>query len=147
MLARLEQDKLSFSDDADSVTLIRRATFDLLGLPPTPEEVDEFLADREPDAYERLIDRLLESPHYGERWARHWLDIAGYADSDGVSEKDLERKWAFKYRDWLVRAINSDRPWDELIVEQLAGDELILAGEVGRVGYTKLSPEDRKSVV
>jgi mono/diheme cytochrome c family protein len=127
LIARLQAEHFSFSEEADPVTLIRRAYFDLLGLPPMPEEVDEFLADREPDAYERLIDRLLESPHYGERWARHWLDVAGYADSNGVSEKDLERKWAFKYRDWLVRAINADRPWDELIREQLAGDELILA--------------------
>ena len=127
LLARLEEDKLSFSEEADAVTLVRRASFDLLGLPPTPEEVDEFLADREPGAYERLIDRLLESPHYGERWARHWLDIAGYADSDGFGEKDLERKWAFKYRDWLIRAINSDRPWDEMIREQLAGDELLFS--------------------
>ncbi|MFM9962117.1 MAG: PSD1 and planctomycete cytochrome C domain-containing protein [Planctomycetaceae bacterium] len=127
VLARLEQDGLSFSDEADRATLVRRATFDLLGLPPTPDEVDEFLADREPGAYERLIDRLLESSHYGERWARHWLDVAGYADSDGFGEKDLERKYAYKYRDWLIRAINADRPWDEMIREQLAGDELLLA--------------------
>ena len=127
LLARLEQDKLSFSNEADAVTLARRASFDLLGLPPTPEDVDEFLADRDPGAFERLIDRLLESPHYGERWTRHWLDIAGYADSDGYGEKDLERKYAFKYRDWLIRAINADRPWDELIREQLAGDELLLS--------------------
>ena len=127
LLARLENENVSFSDEADAVTLARRTAFDLLGLPPTPEEVDEFVADREPGAYERLIDRLLESPHYGERWARHWLDIAGYADSDGFGEKDLERKWAFKYRDWLIRAINSDRPWDEMIREQLAGDELLLS--------------------
>ena len=127
LLARLEQDSLSFSDEADAVTLARRASFDLLGLPPSPEEVDEFLADREPGAFERLIDRLLESPHFGERWTRHWLDVAGYADSDGFGEKDLERKWAFKYRDWLIRAINADRPWDEMIREQLAGDELILS--------------------
>ena len=127
LLARLEHDQLSLADDADAVTLLRRAYFDLLGLPPTPEEVDEFLADRDPGAFERLIDRLLESPHYGERWARHWLDVAGYADSDGYGEKDLERKYAFKYRDWLIRAINADRPWDELIREQLAGDELLLS--------------------
>lgn len=127
LLARLEHDQLSMSDDADAVTLLRRAYFDLLGLPPSPEEVDEFLADREPSAFERLLDRLLESPHYGERWTRHWLDVAGYADSDGYGEKDLERKYAFKYRDWLIRAINADRPWDELIREQLAGDELLLS--------------------
>ncbi len=76
-----------------------------------------------PDAYERLIDELLESPRYGERWARHWLDVAGYADSDGYSDKDLERKYAYKYRDYLIRALNADRPWNELIQEQLAGDE------------------------
>lgn len=124
--ARLKAEKLSLSDEADAVTLLRRACFDLLGLPPSIEQVDEFLADSEPGAYERLIERLLESPHYGERWARHWLDVAGYADSDGFGEKDLERKYAFQYRDYLIRAINADRPWDELIREQLAGDELLL---------------------
>ena len=125
LLARLEAHNLSFSHEADAVTIARRASFDLLGLPPSADEVAEFLADREPGAFERLIERLLESPHYGERWARHWLDVAGYADSDGFGEKDLERKWAFKYRDWLIRALNADRPWDELLVEQLAGDELL----------------------
>lgn len=151
LLARLESEGLSFSDEADPVTLIRRASFDLLGLPPTPDEVDEFLADREPGAYERLIDRLLESPHYGERWARHWLDVAGYADSDGVSEKDLERKWAFKYRDWLIRSLNADRPWDELLREQLAGDEMLTppyrgltaeqADKLVATGFLRMGPD------
>jgi mono/diheme cytochrome c family protein len=151
LLARLENESLSFSDEADAVTLVRRAYFDLLGLPPTPDDVDDFLADRDPGAFERLIDRLLESPHYGERWARHWLDVAGYADSDGVSEKDLERKWAFKYRDWLVRAINADRPWDELIREQLAGDEMLTppyrgltaeqADKLVATGFLRMGPD------
>ena len=151
LLARLENKNLTFSDEADAVTLIRRASFDLVGLPPTPDEVDEFLADREPDAYERLIDRLLESPHYGERWARHWLDVAGYADSDGVGEKDLERKWAFKYRDWLIRSLNADRPWDELLREQLAGDELLTppyrgltaeqADKLVATGFLRMGPD------
>jgi hypothetical protein len=151
LLTRLQAEQLSFSDEADLVTLARRAYFDLLGLPPTPDEVDDFLANREPDAYERLIERLLESPHYGERWARHWLDVAGYADSDGVSEKDLERQWAFKYRDWLVRAINADRPWDELIREQLAGDEMLTppyqgltaeqADKLVATGFLRMGPD------
>ncbi len=151
LLARLEREGLSFSVEADAVTLIRRASFDLLGLPPTPDEVDEFLADREPGAFERLIDRLFESPHYGERWARHWLDVAGYADSDGVSEKDLERKWAFKYRDWLIRSLNADRPWDELLREQLAGDELLTppyrgltaeqADKLVATGFLRMGPD------
>src|SRR4029079_13888588 len=100
LLAELEKQKLSFSPETDKRTLIRRAYFDLIGLPPSIEEVELFLADDSPDAYDRLIDRLLASPHYGERWGRHWLDVAGYADSDGYSEKDLERKYAHKYRDY-----------------------------------------------
>lgn len=119
---------LSFSPEADPVTFIRRATFDLLGLPPTPEEVDAFVAAyiKNPTAsIEALIDRLLASPHYGERWARHWLDAAGYADSEGFGEKDLERKWAWKYRDYVINALNKDKPFDEFVKEQLAGDEMI----------------------
>ena len=125
LLARLESGGLSFSPDAEKKTLLRRATFDLLGLLPTPEEIVDFLADESPDAYERLIDRLLSSPHYGERWGRHWLDVAGYADSDGYTEEDPVRAWAYKYRDYVIRAFNQDKPLDEFIVEQLAGDELL----------------------
>ncbi len=125
LLARLEEEGLGFSPDADKRTLIRRAYFDLWGLPPTPEAVDEFLADHRPDAWPRLIDRLLASPHYGERWGRHWLDIAGYADSDGYSEQDRVRAFAYKYRDYVIRAHNADKPFDEFIQEQLAGDELV----------------------
>lgn len=125
LLERLERDRLALSAEADRATQIRRLSFDLLGLPPSPEAVAAFVADTSPDAYERLVDQLLDSPAYGERWARHWLDVAGYADSDGYSEKDLERKWAWKYRDYVIRAFNEDKSWNEFLVEQLAGDELL----------------------
>lgn len=125
LLAALAERQLTFSAAADRVTLVRRAAFDLLGLPPTPAEVDEFLADPSPDAYEKLLDRLLASPQYGERWGRHWLDVAGYADSDGYTEKDPERKYAYKYRDYVILALNRDKPWSEFLIEQLAGDELL----------------------
>ncbi len=116
---------LSPSADAERLTLIRRITFDVHGLPATPNEVDEFLQDATPDAFERLVDRLLASPHYGERWGRHWLDLAGYADSDGYTENDPVRKYSYKYRDWVIRAINADLPFDQFLIEQLAGDELV----------------------
>ena len=103
----------------------RRAAFDLTGLPPSSEQLDAYLADRRPDAYERVIDRLLDSPQYGERWARHWLDVAGYADSDGNGNEDTPRPFAYKYRDYVVRSFNADKPLDRFIVEQLAGDELV----------------------
>ena len=126
LLSRLEQNGLQFSPQADRRVLIRRAYFDLLGLPPDPGQVDAFLADPSPDAYERLIDRLLNSPAYGERWARHWLDVAGYADSEGYSPQDPVRPFAYFYRDYVIRSLNSDKPWDQMIVEQIAGDELVL---------------------
>ncbi len=125
LLAKLEASKMSFNAEADKRTLIRRATFDLTGLPPTPEEVDQFVADSSPDAYSNLIDRLLASPRYGEAWGRHWLDVAGYADSDGYTEVDTERKYAYKFRDYVIRAFNADKPFDEFIREQLAGDEMV----------------------
>jgi mono/diheme cytochrome c family protein len=134
LLVRLESQNLSLSTEADRVKLIRRLHFDLTGLPPSPEAVDRFVLDQAPGAYERLVDELLESPAYGERWGRHWLDAAGYADSDGYSEKDLERKWAWRYRDYVVRAFNSDKPWNEFLVEQLAGDELLTPS------YANLNP-------
>jgi len=124
LLAALAKQKLGFSPDAEKVTLLRRACFDLTGLPPTPAEVEAFLADSAPDAYDRLIDRLLESPHYGERWGRHWLDVAGYADSDGYSDADPPRPYAYKYRDYVIRSSNADKPFDRFIIEQIAGDEL-----------------------
>src|SRR5258706_74029 len=127
LLASLSKQKLGFSPDAEKITLLRRACFDLTGLPPTPGAVESFLADTAPDAYERLIDRLLESPHYGERWGRHWLDVAGYADSDGYSDADPPRAYAYKYRDYVIRSLNTDKPFDRFIAEQLAGDELARA--------------------
>lgn len=116
---------LGFNREADKVTLIKRVTFDLQGLPPTPEEVAEFVADTAPDAYERLVERLLISPRYGERWARHWLDAAGYADSDGYSAEDFVRPYAYKFRDYIIRSLNANKPFDRLLIEQFAGDELL----------------------
>ncbi len=122
ILARLEKEGIKPSPEADRVTLIRRVSLDLLGLPPTPAEVDAFLADSRPDAYERLVDRLLASPHYGERWARHWLDQARFADSNGYSIDGPRSIW--KYRDWVIDAINRDLPFDQFSTWQLAGDLL-----------------------
>ena len=122
LLAALERDGLAPSPEADRVTLVRRASLDLIGLPPTPDEVAAFLADEVPGAYERVVDRLLASPHFGERWARPWLDLARYADSNGYSIDGPRSIW--KYRDWVIDALNRDLPYDEFAVEQLAGDLL-----------------------
>ena len=122
VLARLEREKLPPSPDAPKATLLRRVTLDLTGLPPTPAELDAFLADTSPDAYDRVVDRLLASPHYGERWARPWLDLARYADTNGY-EKD-NRRSIWKYRDWVIDALNRDLPFDQFTIEQIAGDML-----------------------
>jgi hypothetical protein len=122
VLAELERLKISPSKEADRATLIRRLSLDLLGLPPTPEEVQTFLADERPDAYERLVDRLLASTHYGERWGRHWLDQARYADSNGYTIDSERAMWP--YRDWVIKATNDDMPFDQFTIEQLAGDLL-----------------------
>jgi mono/diheme cytochrome c family protein len=124
VLQKLEQKGLALAPEADRPTLLRRASFDLTGLPPEPAEVRAFLADRAPDAYERMIDRLLASPRYGERWGRFWLDLAGYADSEGKREQDLPRPHAWRYRDYVIRSFNADKPYDRFLLEQLAGDEL-----------------------
>ncbi len=130
ILKKLEAEGLTLSKDADRRTLIRRAFFDLIGLPPTPDEVDSFVADEKPDAYERLLDRLLASERYGERWGRHWLDAVGYADSDGHWDSDNPRKSAYRYRDYVIRSFNVDKPYDEFLLEQVAGDEMVnLSGE------------------
>ena len=121
--AKLEAEGIAPSPEADRPTLIRRVSFDLIGLPPTPQEVDSFLGDQSPQAYERLVDRLLDSPHYGEKWARHWLDLARYADSDGY-EKDMVRPHAWRWRDWVIKALNSNMPFDQFTIEQIAGDLL-----------------------
>jgi hypothetical protein len=122
ILAKLEAAGLKPSPPADKYTLVRRAYLDLIGLPPTPAEADAFVNDTDPQAYERLIDRLLQSPHYGERWARRWLDLARYADTNGY-EKDRPRS-IWPYRDWVINALNADMPFDQFTIEQLAGDML-----------------------
>jgi len=131
VLAKLEHERIKPSLEADKVTLLRRLSLDLIGLPPTPAEVDAFLADRSKDAYEKQVERLLNSPHYGERWARVWLDGARYADSDGF-EKDKPRDVWF-YRDWVINAFNRDLPYNEFVIEQLAGDLLPNATQDQRV--------------
>ncbi|MFO0851165.1 MAG: DUF1553 domain-containing protein [Gemmataceae bacterium] len=123
VLARLEAAGLTYGPDADRRTLIRRLSFDLTGLPPTPAEVDAFLADQSPDAYEKLVDRLLASPHYGERWGQHWLDVVRFAESNGF-ELDAERPQAWRYRDYVVASLNADKPYDRFLTEQIAGDLL-----------------------
>jgi mono/diheme cytochrome c family protein len=122
VLSKLESKNLAPSAPADRVTLLRRLSLDLIGLPPTPEEVDAFLADKSSRAYEKQVDRLLNSPHYGERWGREWLDAARYADSDGF-EKDKQRRVWF-YRDWVINALNRDLPYNQFIIDQIAGDLL-----------------------
>jgi hypothetical protein len=124
IVARLQSQNVPWSLEADRVTLIRRTTYDLIGLPPTPEDIADFLNDDHPTAYERLVDRLLASPHYGERWSRHWLDIAGYADSEGAQNEDRVRPNMWRYRDYVIRAFNADKPYDRFLHEQIAGDEL-----------------------
>jgi hypothetical protein len=123
ILARLDSQDIKPSPTAERTTLVRRLFLDLVGLPPTPDELAQFLGNASPDSIERLVDRLLSSPHYGERWGRHWLDLARYADSDGY-EKDRPRPFAWRYRDWVIAAINADMPYDQFTVEQLAGDLL-----------------------
>jgi len=123
ILARLEEKKLKPADDADKRVLIRRATFDLVGLPPAPEEVEAFLADKSDKAFAKVVDRLLASPHYGERWGRYWLDVVRYADSAG-DNSDFPIPQMFRYRDWVISAFNRDLPYDEFVREQIAGDLL-----------------------
>ena len=124
LLEKLEANGLGFAPETERLTLMRRAYFDLIGLPPEPEEIEAYLNDRDPRAYESLIDRLLDSSHYGERWARYWLDAAGYSDSEGKIENDLVRPQFYRYRDYVIRSLNSDKPYDQFLVEQIAGDEL-----------------------
>ncbi|HKB06634.1 MAG TPA: DUF1549 and DUF1553 domain-containing protein [Gemmataceae bacterium] len=128
VLAALEAKGLAINPEADRATLIRRVAFDLTGLPPTVAEMDDFLADRSPDVYERMVERYLASPHYGERWGKYWLDAAGYADSNGYFSADSDRPLAWGYRDYVVHSFNADKTYDRFVKEQLAGDEM--------VGYT-----------
>ena len=123
LLKRLEDAELQPAPEANRRTLVRRACFDLLGLPPSLEQVDTFVNDKSPDAWQRLIDSLLESKHYGERWGRHWLDVARYADSGGY-ETDIYYRSAWRYRDYVVKSFNDDKPYNTFVQEQIAGDEL-----------------------
>jgi mono/diheme cytochrome c family protein len=156
--AKLRENGLTPSAAADRRSLIRRAYFDLLGLPPAPEEVEAFVTDRNPDAWERLIDRLLDSPHYGERWARHWLDIVRYSESEGF-ERDWLRDHAWRYRDYVIRSFNQDKPYSLFAKEQIAGDVLepatrdgiaatglLVLGPYDAVGLTSAVPQERESV-
>jgi hypothetical protein len=145
---RLNRDEMEMAPPADRQALIRRLYFDLVGLPPTAEEIDAFVGDPSPQAYERLVDRLLASPHFGERWARHWLDVVRYADTCGY-ERDQEKPHAWRYRDWVAQAFNSDKPYNDFLVEQLAGDELaerseaaIIATGLLRLGTWNDEPND-----
>lgn len=125
VLAKLESSKLTPASEADRRTLIRRVTYDLIGLPPSAAEVDTFVADKASDAYDKVVDRLLASPRYGERWARHWLDVARYADTKGyVFEEDRNMPNAYTYRDWVINAFNRDLPYDQFITQQIAADTL-----------------------
>lgn len=149
ILAKLESKGLAPAPAADRVTLIRRAYYDLTGLPPTPEEVDAFVADPAEDAYDRLIDRLLDSPQYGEKWGRHWLDLVRFAETHGY-ERDNPKPFAWRYRDYVIEAFNSDKPYDQFLREQFAGDELdevtaesLIATGFYRLGLWDDEPADR----
>jgi hypothetical protein len=143
ILARMEKEGVKPAREADRTTLLRRLSFDLTGLPPTPEEVASFLADESPEAYEKVVDRLLASPRYGERWAIYWLDLVRYADSDGFKADD-PRPLAWRYRDYVINAFNQDKPFDRFVLEQLAGDELYPGDPVALVatGYNRNYPSE-----
>ena len=158
IFAKLRQNGLRPSPPADRPTLIRRVTYDLLGLPPKPEDIEAFLKDSAPDAYEKLIERLLDSPHYGERWARHWLDVVRFAESEGF-ERDLLRDHAWHYRDYVIRSFNSDMPYTTFAREQIAGDVLepvtqdgiiatglLVLGPTDAIGLTSAVPRERAQV-
>jgi len=140
VLAQLEKEGVEPSPEADRRTLVRRLSLDLIGLPSSPEQGRQFVEDRSPDAYERLVDSLLASPHFGERWARHWLDLARYADSSGY-QIDRPRPFAWLYRDWVINAVNDDLPFDQFTIEQLAGDLLpdATSGQKTAAGFHRLT--------
>ena len=152
LLSQLESKGLGFAPEAEPLVLLRRAYLDLTGMPPTSREVLDYLEDREPGAYERLLDRLLDSPAYGERWAQYWLDLAGYSDSEGIVDEDKVRPHAWRYRDYVIRALNGDTPYDRFLTEQLAGDELVdykkqervtqeLVDVLAATGFLRLTPD------
>jgi len=143
ILSKLEEKNLKPNPPADKITLIRRAYFDLIGLPPTPEQVQAFLADPSPEAFEKVVDGLLASPNYGERWGRHWLDLARYADTQGF-KADETRPNIWRYRDYVIDAFNQDKPYDRFLKEQIAGDELYPTEPAAKVatGFNRLWPDE-----
>jgi mono/diheme cytochrome c family protein len=143
VLAKLEAAGLAPAPPVGKTSLLRRLTYDLTGLPPTPEEVDAFLADSSPNAYEKVVDRLLASPHYGEHWARHWLDLVRYAETNGY-EFDAVKPNAWRFRDYVIKSFNDDKPYDRFVKEQLAGDELepVTTDGIVATGYYRLAPVD-----
>ena len=142
LLSAMSAKGLTPAPPADKRTLVRRAYLDVIGLPPTPEEIEAFMTDTSADAWPKLVDRLLASPHYGERWARHWMDLARYADSGGY-EFDVDRPEMYRYRDYLINAFNSDKPYDRFVKEQLAGDEIAPSSSEALIatGFLRLGPE------
>ena len=136
ILSKLEKQGLSPAPPASKETLVRRAYFNLIGLPPTPAEVKAFQEDKSPGAWEALIDRLLESRHYGEKWARHWLDLVRFAETHGY-ERDNNKAHAWRYRDYVIKSFNEDKPYDRFVMEQLAGDELdnVDADSISATGF------------
>ena len=146
VLTQLEREQITPAERADKRTLIRRVTFDLTGLPPTHAEIENFLSDEQPDAFAKVVDRLLESPAYGEHWGRHWLDVARYADSNGLDE-NIAHGNAWRYRDYVVNSINQDKPFDRIILEQLAGDQLPFESETQQhaqliaTGFLSIGPK------
>ena len=141
ILEALRENKLAPSRPLDREHLLRRVTFDLTGLPPAPGEIDAFQRDKSPDAYGKVVDRLIASPHYGERWALRWLDVVRYADTNGY-ELDAERPQAWRYRDYVVKAFNSDKPYDRFVKEQIAGDELFPGNQEALIatGFHRAGP-------
>ena len=148
VLARLRNEGIRPAARADRTTLIRRATFDLHGLPPTPAEVQAFVEDDSPDAFAKVVDRLLASPRYGERWARHWLDLARYAESEGF-KSDETRPNAWRYRDYVIESLNSDKPYDRFVQEQIAGDELWPNDPQARIatGFNRHYPDESNAAI
>ena len=146
ILANLEKQGVVPSPEADRATLIRRVYLDLTGLPPEPDDVDSFVNDQHPDAFEKLVDQLLASPRYGERWSRIWLDAARYADSDGY-EKDRVRPHAWRWRDWVINALNNDIPFDDFTVQQIAGDLLPKSTPLQKVATVSTIRSARKTTI
>ena len=141
VLAKLIKSELRPAPPATKEMLLRRVHFDLIGLPPSPAEIRAFLADKTPNAYERVVDKLLASPRYGERWGQHWLDVARYSETDGF-EYDNHRNGAWRFRDWVIESLNNDKPYDQFILEQLAGDEINSKeqSKLAAAGFQRLGP-------